>query len=284
MAYTKPQTLDASPTGDTVKAAIISKLDVNATQIVADLNTHEALTATHGATGAIVGTTNTQTLTNKTLTSPVFNTGVSGTAIDTDEALTANSDTMIASQQAVKAYADTKTTLTLVKADSDIADAITKKHALQTSATVAFTPAGILVSTTVQDAITEVLQKAYPIGYVWISVVSTNPATLLGFGTWSAFAAGKVLVGWDATQTEFDVAEETGGEKTHVNTIAEMAAHSHVENMAVGEGDGIVGITQTIGLSVVDTASPYSTSSVGSGTAHNNLQPYIVVYMFKRTE
>jgi len=284
MPYTKPQTLDATPTGDTVKAAIISKLDVNATQIVADLNTHEALTATHGATGAIVGTTNTQTLTNKTLTSPVLNTGVSGTAIDTDEALTANSDTLIASQQAVKAYADTKTTLTLVKADSDIADAITKKHALQTSATVAFTPAGILVSTTVQDAITEVLQKAYPIGYVWISVVSTNPATLLGFGTWSAFAAGKVLVGWDATQTEFDVAEETGGEKTHVNTIAEMAAHSHVENMAVGEGDGIVGITQTIGLSVVDTASPYSTSSVGSGTAHNNLQPYIVVYMFKRTE
>jgi hypothetical protein len=71
MAYTKPQTLDASPSGDTVKTAIVSKLDVNAAQIVSDLNTHEALTETHGATGAVVGTTNTQTLTNKTLTTPV---------------------------------------------------------------------------------------------------------------------------------------------------------------------------------------------------------------------
>lgn len=72
MAYTKPQTLDASPSGDTVKTAIVSKLDVNAAQIVSDLNTHEALTETHGATGAVVGTTNTQTLTNKTLTTPVI--------------------------------------------------------------------------------------------------------------------------------------------------------------------------------------------------------------------
>ena len=53
----------------------------------------------------------TKTLTNKTLTSPVINTGVSGTAIDTDGTLTANSDTKIASQKAVKTYADTKQTL-----------------------------------------------------------------------------------------------------------------------------------------------------------------------------
>ncbi len=72
MAYTKPQILDTSPSGDKVKAAIVNKLDVNADQIVADLNTHEALTATHGATGAIVGTTNTQTLTNKTLTNCIM--------------------------------------------------------------------------------------------------------------------------------------------------------------------------------------------------------------------
>ena len=79
MAYTKPQTLDASPSGDTVKTAIVSKLDVNAAQIVSDLNTHEALTETHGATGAVVGTTNTQTLTNKTLTAPTLVTPALGT-------------------------------------------------------------------------------------------------------------------------------------------------------------------------------------------------------------
>lgn len=77
--YTKPQTLDASPSGDTVKTAIVSKLDVNAAQIVSDLNTHEALTETHGATGAVVGTTNTQTLTNKTLTAPTLTTPALGT-------------------------------------------------------------------------------------------------------------------------------------------------------------------------------------------------------------
>jgi hypothetical protein len=70
MAYTKTYSLDNTPSGDTVKEAIVDKLDKNADQIVADLNTHEALTATHGATGAVVGTTNTQTLTNKTLTAP----------------------------------------------------------------------------------------------------------------------------------------------------------------------------------------------------------------------
>ena len=56
-------------------------------------------------------------LTSPTLTSPVINTGVSGTAIDTDGTLTANSDTKIASQKAVKTYADTKTTLSTVQQD-----------------------------------------------------------------------------------------------------------------------------------------------------------------------
>lgn len=72
MSYTKPQSLNNVPGGDTVKSAIVDKLDVNATQIVADLNTHEARSEIHGATGAIVGTTNTQTLTNKTLTTPTI--------------------------------------------------------------------------------------------------------------------------------------------------------------------------------------------------------------------
>lgn len=77
---------------------------------------------------------------------------------------------------------------------------------------------------------------AWPVGSVFISVVSTNPATLLGFGTWAAFAAGRVLVGLDAAQTEFDAVEETGGSKTvsaagsvsaPVFTGSALAAHSH---------------------------------------------------------
>jgi hypothetical protein len=59
---------------------------------------------------------------------------------------------------------------------------------------------------------------AWPVGSVFISVVSTNPNTLLGGGTWAAFGAGRVLVGIDAGQTEFDTVEENGGAKTHTLT------------------------------------------------------------------
>jgi len=112
MAYTKPQALDASPSGDTVKTAIVSKLDVNAAQIVSDLNTHEALTETHGATGAVVGTTNTQTLTNKTLTAPTLTTPALGTPASgnlanctfptLNQATTGNADTATLAASATK--------------------------------------------------------------------------------------------------------------------------------------------------------------------------------------
>lgn len=117
----------------------------------------------------------------------------------------------------------------------------------------------------------------WPVGSVYISVVATNPATLLGFGTWSAFAAGRTLVGIDAGQTEFDTVEETGGEKTHVLTEAEMPAHTHSVGLTTNgdqDGSGSNGATYGSGM---------NTGSAGSGTAHNNLQPYIVTYMWKRT-
>jgi len=79
MSYVKHLTIDDGPTGDTVKAAIVDKLDVNMTNIYADLNTHEALTETHGATGAVVGTTNVQTLTGKTISGTTLTGTVTGT-------------------------------------------------------------------------------------------------------------------------------------------------------------------------------------------------------------
>jgi hypothetical protein len=75
--------------------------------------------------------------------------------------------------------------------------------------------------------------RAFPVGSVFIAVVSTDPATLLGYGTWSAFGAGRVLVGLDGADTDFDTVEETGGAKTkaisaHANTaVADHAAHTH---------------------------------------------------------
>ena len=62
----------------------------------------------------------------------------------------------------------------------------------------------------------------YPVGAIYVSTVATNPNTLFGFGTWTTFGAGRVLVSLDTGDTDFDVASETGGSKTHTLTAAEI--------------------------------------------------------------
>jgi hypothetical protein len=129
-----------------------------------------------------------------------------------------------------------------------------------------------------------VATEAFPIGSVFIAVVSTDPATLLGYGTWAAFAAGRVLVGFDGLQTEFDTVEETGGAKTHTLQVLEMPAHSHV----ITSQTATTGAATSYEHGVIDTSSTEAevsevTGSTGGGGAHNNLQPYITVYMWKRT-
>jgi hypothetical protein len=56
--------------------------------------------------------------------------------------------------------------------------------------------------------------EAFPVGSVFLAVVATDPATLLGYGTWSAFGTGRVLIGVDVTDLDFDTVEKTGGAKT----------------------------------------------------------------------
>jgi hypothetical protein len=76
------------------------------------------------------------------------------------------------------------------------------------------------------------VSACWPVGSVFTSVVATNPSTLLGFGTWTAIAAGRVLVGLDSGDANFDTAEETGGAKT-VQASAQtfggdaLATHQH---------------------------------------------------------
>lgn len=116
-----------------------------------------------------------------------------------------------------------------------------------------------------------------PVGYVVTLGVSTNPATLFGFGTWTAIA-GKVIVGLDAGQTEFDVLDETGGEKTHTLTTTEMPAHTHSYTYTAlsGRYDGSSSLVAT-------NSTSGTTGSTGGDGAHNNLQPYIVKYVWQRT-
>ncbi|MDE2099162.1 MAG: hypothetical protein KGL39_18045 [Patescibacteria group bacterium] len=84
------------------------------------------------------------------------------------------------------------------------------------------------------------VSTAWPIGSVFISVVSTNPATLLGFGTWSAIGAGRVLVGVDGADPDFQTVEQTGGAKT-VASAGSCSAGSVTSN--------------TTGISITDHAA-----------------------------
>ena len=132
---------------------------------------------------------------------------------------------------------------------------------------------------------------AYPIGSIYMNASnSANPASLLGFGTWSSFGAGRVLTGLDSSQSEFNAIGETGGAKTaaHTLTTAELPAHSH--DYAGGEYTGAndYGTNMSVNnlASTTDGRSKnFNSESVGSGGSHSHstLQPYIVVYMWKRT-
>ena len=123
--------------------------------------------------------------------------------------------------------------------------------------------------------------EAFPVGAVFIAVVATSPATLLGYGTWSAIAAGRVLVGLDSGDTDFDTVEEVGGAKTVTLTAAEMPAHTHAQNAPTSASGGALKVTPDTNASG-SQAEGLSTASTGGGGAHANVQPYLVVYMWKR--
>lgn len=138
----------------------------------------------------------------------------------------------------------------------------------------------VSASVTKKITVGGLLALLHPVGSLYMNAnVSTNPGTLLGFGTWAAFGAGRVPVGIDATQTEFDVAEETGGAKTHTLTIAEMPSHNHAAGIRDTDDGGSDGFVR--GTAAADQTGQIR--NTGGGGAHNNLQPYIVVYMWKRT-
>ena len=161
---------------------------------------------------------------------------------------------------------------------------------------------------------THLVDLFYPVGSIYISVNSTNPETLFG-GKWEAFSRGRTLIGvganeanttdywgsYPANSDSWHNVEERGGATKHTLTTNEMPSHKH----NVGAGDG--------SEAIVDTTINYNSSSshthgdnagkiaeapkggsngswhlrtyyTGGSQAHNNMQPYITVYMWKRTE
>jgi hypothetical protein len=169
--------------------------------------------------------------------------------------------------------------------------------------------------------VTAGLQALYPVGSIYINAgVTTNPATLLGFGTWTAFGAGRVMVGLNGADSLFDALEETGGSKdatlvshnhSFSGTTSGVGDHQHIGNNTTEFGTGTLADTgyasnqgvnyngkrwytsaagahshtysgNTGGISANHTHG-FTTSTNGSSATNANLPPYITVYMWKRT-
>lgn len=145
------------------------------------------------------------------------------------------------------------------------------------------TPTPDLTDTVWLDSLWKLMQqRSYPVGELLITRRGGNPATWMGFGTWTEHGSGRVLVGYDASDIDFNTLDKTGGSKTHVLTESEIPAHTHtvpqggtVANTAVQRYADLGGYNNSTG--------PQTSGTTGGGQAHNNLQPYITVYMWRRT-
>ena len=297
--------------GDTVKHMIVGS-DL---QLAHD---HIDLTAAHGATGAIVGTTNTQTLTSKTLTLPKINENVTLTATATElnvldgiTASTAELNYTDGVTSAIQTQIDTKapsadptftgtvvlpstTSIGTVSAtEIGYVDGVTSGIQTQIDTITGTTIPAAVSAAVPAGVITQFGGAAAPAGWVlcdgtaYSRTVTYNDlftavGIVYGAGDGSTTfnvpnLKGRVPVGLDASQTEFDDLAETGGAKEVTLTQGQIPSFNHEIQMSAGGGDGTTYVRGSSG--------GYSTSLYyghGSGEAHPNLQPYIVVnYIIK---
>lgn len=120
----------------------------------------------------------------------------------------------------------------------------------------------------------------YPVGSIYMSVNSTNPSTLFG-GTWTQLK-DRFLLGAGSTYTN----GSTGGEASHTLTVNEMPSHSHGQYVTVSSGGSLSANCDYDSYAsgkARKSAQNVSTDPTGGGNSHNNMPPYLVVYMWQRT-
>ena len=139
------------------------------------------------------------------------------------------------------------------------------------------------------DIVSTALQAMMPVGFVVTLGVSTNPNTLYGFGTWTAIT-GKVIIGRDSGQTEFDSLNETGGAKTHSHALSDSgwALLAPVGNSQHAYRIDVASWTSNHRQDVSSAANEAITRAHGIGlrgstNTGDGLPPYIVKYVWERT-
>ena len=131
--------------------------------------------------------------------------------------------------------------------------------------------------------IENIMLANYPVGSIYFSVDSANPSTKFG-GTWVAWGAGRVPVGVDTADRAFSTVEMKSGEKVHLLTQSELPPTLDFKTDNIGFQ--VYGEGTNQGEEVATAFGSNTTLTLinsGGGTAHNNLQPYITCYMWKRT-
>lgn len=121
----------------------------------------------------------------------------------------------------------------------------------------------------------EILNLIYPVGRGFIDFTDTDYSNYLGF-TWERELIGKVPVGIDSNDIDFNTIGKTGGEKLHILTVNEMPSHGH----SITAITALMQAGSNYGTYIAD--GTLNTSETGGGQAHNNLQPYEVVAFWKR--
>ena len=170
------------------------------------------------------------------------------------------------------------------------------------------------VTTAIAAAIAAAKLALYPVGSIYTqAAVATNPGTLLGFGTWATYGAGRVMVGIDGSDSAFNTLSETGGSAdaitvAHVHSASSAVTdngHFHDSNVfrysdkagtnpaAANDGSysgkifsaGSTGTYNTVATETKATGISVATTiaSTGASGSDANLPPYIVVYMWRRT-